>query len=135
MLVRQGVLSGGTVMVDNSNVDSARISYTARGEVASELRVERQLDAAGRPVGDLRITTTIEPRFDERGRLLGEWITNPKQGQAGEPAMIPLRRVEYFPDDAGIGSKGKIKSEIHYFGAGISAPNPPEWTAQSFVDT
>ncbi len=126
MLVRQGVLSGGTVVVDNTNVDSALISYTARGDVAREQRVERQLDAAGRPVGDVRIVTTIEPRFDERGRVVGEWITNPRQGQAGEPAMIPLRRVEYFGDDAEIGSKGKIKSEIHYFGAGISAPNPPQ---------
>jgi len=126
VLVRQGVLSGGTVVVDNNNVDSARISYTARGEVASEQRVERQLDAAGRPVGDVRIVTTIEPRYDERGRLLGEWITNPRQGQAGEPALIPLRRIEYFADDALPGSRGKVKSEIHYFGAGISAPNPPQ---------
>lgn len=63
--------------------------------------MERQLDAAGRPVGDVRIVTTIEPRYDERGRVVGEWITNPRQGQAGEPAMIPLRRVEYFgADDA-----------------------------------
>jgi len=97
VLVRQSALSGGTVVVDNNNVDSARISYTARGEVASEQRVERQLDAAGRPVGDVRIVTTIEPRYDERGRLLGEWITNPRQGQAGEPALIPLRREEQRP--------------------------------------
>ena len=34
VLVRQGVLSGGMVVVDNTNFDSALISYTARGEVA-----------------------------------------------------------------------------------------------------
>lgn len=83
--------------------------------MASEQRVERQLDTAGRPVCDVRIVTTIEPRFDERGRLLGEWITNPRQGQAGESALIPLRRVEYLGDDVTVyaRSRGKVRLERH----------------------
>lgn len=51
VLVRQRALVNGTVAVDNTNFDSARISYIARGLVATEASVDWQRDLRGKPQG------------------------------------------------------------------------------------
>jgi len=115
LTVRKGSLVDGQVVADELRVDSARLLYNARGDVSSELRVERVRDAEGKVVGDQRVTVKLEKLYDERGRLVREQTLTTKPGtKVGW--LVPQREFTYYADTAAVGSRGKVMEEITYFG-------------------